>query len=96
MKSYFGKIILIILGMVFLSGCDFLFSQKEEIKLENNKILEIEKEESANNLEENLQENISTNSSTDDIKEKKEVKDAENVLQISDKFVDWGFSKADN
>ena len=82
--------------MVFLSGCDFLFSQKEEIKLENNKILEIEKEESANNLEENIQENISTNSSTDDIKEKKEVKDAENVLQISDKFVDWGFSKADN
>jgi len=96
MKSYFGKISLIVASIFFLSGCDFLSSQKEEVKLENNKILEIKKEESTDNLEENIQENISTDNSRDDTKEKNEVKDAESVPQIINKLVDWGFSKSEN
>ncbi|MFA6160004.1 MAG: N-acetylmuramoyl-L-alanine amidase [Parcubacteria group bacterium] len=96
MINNLGKIVGIIIMMLFLSGCS-MFVQKntELIKAQNNT------EEIQNDTELEMQNNaeLETQKNTEIKQNDTEVKvqnNTENTPKIIDKLVSWGFSKSDN
>ena len=101
------KIAAIILGTLFLSGCNFTNPKKTEINLEKN---ETENVEEAQDNVENIQKDekkveISSETEEDvavvpntEIVEKPKKETVENIDEpkIINKLADWGFSKSDN